>query len=97
MLIRTVDDFKKALEYGPYAWPGGYPMYFITSDGGALSFEAAEAEASSVIDSIQNNHSDGWRIVARDVNWEDTSLTCDHTGKRIESAYGEDDEAQAKE
>ena len=26
----------------PYAWLGGYPRYFITSDGAALSFKTAQ-------------------------------------------------------
>lgn len=93
MLIKNIDDFNKALADGPYAWPGGYPFYFITSDGGALSFEAAKAERRQIVESIARGLDDGWRIVARDVNWEDGDLTCDHTGERIESAYAEPEEA----
>jgi len=36
MKINTVKDFGEALRNGPYAWPGGYPLFFITADGGAL-------------------------------------------------------------
>jgi hypothetical protein len=32
---------------------------------------------------------DQWCIVAGEVNWEDAGLTCDNCGKRIESAYAE--------
>lgn len=32
---------------------------------------------------------DQWRLVAADVNWEDSGLTCDHCSQRIESAYAE--------
>lgn len=92
MNIDTVGDFRRAMRHGPYAWPGGYPCYFITSDGAALSFEAAKAERRQIIWSIGHKINDGWRVVAMDVNWEDTRLICDHTGKTIESAYGEDEE-----
>ena len=81
---------KQALRNGPYAWPGGYPMYFITSDGAALSFQAVRENYCSVLWSMRKRMNDGWRVVAVDINWEDRELTCDHSGKRIECAYGED-------
>lgn len=90
----TVQQFNEQLESGAYAWPGGYPLYFITSDGGALSFAAAKSEADAIRESIANGCNDGWRVVAVDVNWEDSTLYCDHTGNRIESAYAEDDASE---
>jgi hypothetical protein len=30
-----------------------------------------------------------WYIIAAHVNWENTELVCEHTGKPIESAYTE--------
>lgn len=95
MDIKTVFDFNKALDLGPYAWPGGYPLYFITADGAALSWQAAIDEQTLIRDSIITYkypayNSDGWRVIAIDINYEDTELYCDHTGVKIESAYGED-------
>ena len=88
MEIKTVSDFRKAIRAGAYAWPGGYPLFFITADGGALSFEAAKAEARQVIGAIGHRQwQSGWRIIAAEVNWEDRNLTCDHTGEHIEAAY----------
>ena len=84
----TVQKFNEQLESGAYAWPGGYPVYFITSDGAALSFAAAKAEADNIRESIAGDCNDGWRVVGAEINWEDASLYCDHTGARIESAYG---------
>ena len=89
-LIETVQDLQRALNSGPYAWPGGYPLFFITSDGAALSFAAVEANRAYIDDSIENSLNDGWRVVAVEVNWEDDALFCDHTGNRIQSAYAED-------
>ena len=85
--IETVADFKATLRAGPYAWPGGYPLYFITSDGAALSFTAARDEYRLIVLSSQEKAGDGWQIVACDVNYEDSDLVCDHTGQPIESAY----------
>lgn len=83
-------DLKNALRNGPYAWPGGYPLYFVSTDGEALSFEAVRDNYRQVLWSMRHNVNDGWNIVAVDVNWEDPDLTCEHTGKRIECAYGGD-------
>ena len=87
----SIEQFRAQLASGAFAWPGGYPLFFITSDSAALSFDAAKAEAEAIEDSIASKADDGWRVVACEVNWEDASLFCDHSGKRIESAYAEDE------
>ena len=87
----TTRQLKETLRQGPYAWPGGYPIYFITSDGGALSFESVKRNFRSVLDSMRSGTDDGWRVVAVEANWEDPELYCDHSGERIPSAYAEDD------
>lgn len=85
----TTHGLKVALRAGKYTWPGAYPCYFITDDGCALSFEVVRDNLRSVFDSIKTRCSDGWRVVAVDVNYEDGALYCEHTGERIESAYAE--------
>ena len=97
MKIETISDFRTAIRNGPYAWPGGYPLYFITADGSVLSFEAAKSERRAILESIQEHpfdahgSTDGWRVVAFDINYEDTNLYCDHSNEHIPSAYGDDD------
>jgi|SRR3990172_3436007 len=91
MKISTVKDFGQALRNGPYTSVGSYPVFFVTSDGGALSFATAWNERSQIVQSILDKSNDGWRVVAADVNWEDADLIDDHSGMRIESAYAEDD------
>jgi hypothetical protein len=89
MTIETISDFRKAMRHGPYAWPGGYPCYFITSDGAALSFKTARNERRLILEAIRDRDNGGWRVIGFDINWEDSELVCDHTGEHIESAYGE--------
>lgn len=86
--IQTPSDFGKALRQ-PYAWPGGYPLFFVTRDCAALCHQCARKEGARVTSSIREQCNDGWQVVAQDVNWEDCELYCDHCGKAIESAYGE--------
>lgn len=90
MLIKTVFDFNKSLEIGPYAWPGGYPLYFVTADCGVLSWQAAIDEQALIRDAIIEGYDPQWQVVALEINYEDNDLYCDHTGNKIESAYGED-------
>ena len=75
----TTLEVKRALRAGPYAWPGGYPLYFITMDGAAFSFDTMRErfrEEASAVAGVQ-------------VNYEDAALYCDYTGERIPSAYAE--------
>jgi hypothetical protein len=85
----TTKDFKAALRSGPYAWPGGYPLFFLVSDGEAVSFAAARENAKQILQAIRWGSDCGWRVVGVQVNWEDQDLYCAHTGNKIESAYGE--------
>lgn len=87
----TVNEFKDTLSGGKYAWPGGYPLFFIMADNEPLSFEAAKENKREIIAAIKEGGWDKqWTPVAVEVNWEDENLYCAHTGERIESAYGED-------
>lgn len=88
LLSRSLRD---QLIASPYAWPGGYPMFAITNDGAALCHHCCSSERKSIGSTYG---SDGWAIVALEVNWEDPSLLCDHCGERIESAYAENETAE---
>ena len=91
----TLGDVKQALRAGPYAWPGGYPLYFIAADGAPLSFGAVRERFREVCaDMLGTSRLSQWRLIGLEVNWEDPALVCEHTGARIESAYAED-EAEA--
>lgn len=88
----TLAEIKTALRAGKYAWPGGYPLYFITGDGAALSFEAVRTEWRQIVWAhLHNQTYDQWYLAGVTINWEDPELYCDYTGERIESAYAEDD------
>jgi hypothetical protein len=71
-----------------YAWPGGYPIYYVTRDGGALCPDCVNDPRNPVHD---NGRNDGWLVDAYDVNYEQHDLMCDHCNKQIEAAYPEDE------
>ena len=75
---------------GPYAWPGGYPLFFVAADGVALSFDAVRDNLREVLPAMSQPWDRSWRVVNVDINYEDPELCCAHTGERIPSAYGEE-------
>jgi hypothetical protein len=84
-------DLKQALRAGPYAWPGGYPLFFLTADGSVLSFAAVREELRQVLCAVRQPGTDPWwEIVAIGTNWEEPDLCCEHTGQLIPCAYPED-------
>jgi hypothetical protein len=89
-MTMKLTEIKRELRDGPYAWPGGYPKFFITYDGAALSFAAVREQFREVCWASLNHDDTGWLIEAVDINYEDAGLVCDHTGERIPSAYRED-------
>ena len=82
---------RAAVRNGPYAWPGGYPTYFLCDDGEGLCHACAIENRRRVIESVATRSNDDWRAVALDINYEDPSLYCAHCNARIESAYAEDE------
>ncbi len=86
----TLSEVKRWYHKGKansYAWPGGYPLYYVTSDGAALCPHCMTKERKQIVRSTVLNSRDGWQVSGQDVNWEDSELYCDHCNKRIESAY----------
>jgi hypothetical protein len=67
-------------ELPAYAWPGGYQITYITSDGATVCPECANDE--DVSDDI----------VAGDVFYEGPAEQCAGCNRMIESSYGDPDE-----
>lgn len=77
-------------EWERWAWPGGYPLYYLCADGGVLCSKCVNTEIKLTSDPEAER---GWRIVGVDINYEDDHLVCDHCGEFCESAYGEPEAA----
>ena len=76
-----------------FAWPGGYPLFYLFTDGGCLCPDCANRNVANIDADIRggrrwNSHG-GWAICGADVNYEDANLTCDHCHKLIGAAYAE--------
>jgi hypothetical protein len=67
------------------AWPGLYPVYYATSDGGTLCPKCVNTNRGLCADPADPQ----WNVTDTDINWESTDLTCEHCNAVIDSAYGE--------
>lgn len=83
--IRAAKDVARE----PFAWPGGYPKFLVMCDGGALCPKCVRENFALVGRSTRDGNGDGWAAAGAQLNWEDDTLTCDHCGNPIPSAYGE--------
>lgn len=73
-----------------YAWPGGYPMYYVTKNRGVLCPDCANLPECTQATDLDCREDRQWLIVAANVNYEDNDMYCDHCGKQIEQAYREE-------
>jgi hypothetical protein len=78
-----VNNLRKEIVNNPYAWPGGYPKYAITDDGGCLCWKCCQTQSAEIDNAFPGS---GWNVIELDINWE-SLLYCDHCGSQIESAY----------
>jgi len=79
-------QLRSTLRAGEYAWPGGYQLAFITSDGALLCFDCVRKELRNVLDSIRTECDDGWRVVACDIRYDgelECGDYCDHCSKQL--------------
>lgn len=73
-----------------YAWPGGYPLYLLMSDGEVICPSCARREWKLIALATRHISNDPqWECAGVEINWEDDELRCAHCNERIPSAYGE--------
>ena len=61
-----------------------YQLFFITSDGAALSFASVKENFCAVLDSVKTQCNDGWQVIAMSGEHEcDEPVFCDHSGEQI--------------
>jgi hypothetical protein len=72
-------------ELPTYAWPGGYPLFYVDAIMTVLCPFCANG-----------NNEFSEKLVDYDCNWEDSELFCDNCNERIESAYGDDNDSDSE-
>jgi len=83
-LLETAD--KETGELGAYAWPGGYPVFYVTGPKSCdVVCPKCANDPSTGLDAFG-----GEKLSACDINYENPNLWCD-CGERIPSAYADDE------
>lgn len=71
-----------------YAWPGAYPIFYLTADNGVLCPQCIDDNRQLIEAAQAERGSDRqWEVIAADVNYDHRELFCDHCNRRIEAAY----------
>ncbi len=79
---------KNAIRH-PYAWPGGYPIYTVMSEGELLCPECARQNFRQIAEATRDGLRDGWQALGAEAYWEGADQQCAHCGKDLPSAYGD--------
>lgn len=78
-------ELQSFIRSNGYAWPGGYPCALLMLDGEVIDARAARENYRAIRRATERD----WRAVAVFVHWEGEPLICAHSGRSIQSAYGE--------
>ncbi len=87
----SLEKIKYAIR-NKYAWPGGYPLFFVTGQGEALSLQGAKEIWRDIIQAHNDHRHCDASIESIEINYDDPQLYCCVTNQLIESAYGEQDQ-----
>jgi len=88
----NLSNLQTFIRSGGYAWPGGYPCALLMADGEVIDSAAARENYRQIRRAMQDPHySRDWTPVEVFIHYEGEPLTCAHSGRAIESAYGEAD------
>jgi hypothetical protein len=82
-----IEQVKHAIRE-PHAWPGGYPVYTVLSDGELLCAKCARAEFRQIVRETKQRLDGGWRAAGAEILWEGKE-SCAHCHEDLPSAYGE--------
>lgn len=79
------ENLQAFIRSNGWTWPGGYPCALLMSDGEVIDARAARENYRL----IRRADSKDWTPCEVFIHWEGEPLFCAHSGRAIESAYGE--------
>ena len=77
--LRIADDLSR----NPFAWPGGYTRFGITSDCQPMCTECCKSERVLI---ATTTGTDGWCLVASGIHYEG-QLYCSNCSSEIPASY----------
>lgn len=86
----TTSDLQLFIRQGGHAWPGGYQMALLMSDGEFLDDKCARENYRLIRNTMRDkDNRDSWSPAEIFIHWEGEPLQCAHCGKYLPSSYGE--------
>ena len=86
-------DLKQFVRSNGFAWPGGYPMFLLMADGETIDAQSARENYRLIRNAMRSNdRRSDWMPAAVDIHYEGDPMICAHSGRSIESAYGNPEE-----
>lgn len=71
-----------------YAWPGGYALFVVFSDGGCACANCVCDNWHEISDATRNRDSSGWQVVGfSGLHETDETVFCDQCGIEIGEAH----------
>ena len=71
-----------------FAWPGGYPLVVVMTDGECLCVDCAKSEFARIGRATRDDDRGGWAAAGVQIHWEGEPEICCNCNAEIESAYG---------
>lgn len=90
----TVKALQSFIRSGGYAWPGGYPCAMLMRDGECIDAQSARENYRQIRANMRDSTSRDWTPEDVFIHWEGAPIVCAHSGREIESAYGETEGAE---
>ena len=84
----TLTTIKQAIRNG-YAWPGGYRLNIVMSDGALLCTQCARENYSQIARDTVTDSRSGWAAIGAEIHWEGDPEYCAHCNTILPSEYGE--------
>ena len=73
-----------------FAWPGGYEIFVITTDGGVICYKCVRENYRLMLESLRDDMRDGWQIEVIDTAEScEGSTLCDNCYREL-SPYVEE-------
>jgi len=77
-----------------FAWPGGYPLVVVMTDGACLCCDCARQNFAQIGRATRDGLRDGWAAAGVDAHMQGAPEICAHCGVEIPSAYGDPEGGQ---
>ena len=84
-------DLQLFIRSNGYAWPGGYQCALLMADCESIDAQSARENYRQIRRNMAPNdpYAIDWTPTGVFIHWEGAPIVCAHSGRQIESAYGD--------